>query len=148
MRSTLVLATIVIAASVAASAFGDAIAPRIQGQVYVNCWHRAPGPTFSGYFVATAHPRTCTIWGSPEDLAHQNVLRRLRWHRWGQAATSMAGQVRNTHPGMGGPFWTAVTARLSRVRRGCDDYLFYTRIAFPGSDASAERLSASCEPSG
>ncbi len=60
--------------------------------MYVNCWHQAPGPAFSGYFVARAHPRTCTIWGSPEDLANENVLRLLRWRSWGRATTTLQGQ--------------------------------------------------------
>lgn len=129
-----------------------AIADRAHGNagatVYVNCWHQAPGPTFSGYFVARAHPGACTIWGSPEDLANENVLRHLQWRSWGQPRTTLTGQVRNTHPGMGGPLWTAVTARLSRIRRGCDGDHFYTRITFSHSSAAPERLSDSCEPAG
>ena len=147
-RSGLVLAGILVLAGVPAAvgaepAFGDP-----GGMVYVNCWHQAPGPTFSGYFVARARPHNCTIWGSPEDLANENALRDLRWLSWGQTKTTLTGQVRNTQPGMGGPLWGDVMARLSRIRRGCDGDRFYTRITFPHSNAAPETLSDSCEPSG
>lgn len=123
----------------------DAIAPA--RPVYVNCWHQAPGPTLSGYFVARAHAGRCTLWGSPEDLADLYVLRHLRWRDWGRAVALLQGQVRNTHPEMGGPLWSPMTARLSRIRRGCDGYGFYTRMTFPGRSAATVRLSDACEPS-
>lgn len=123
----------------------DAIAPA--SPVYVNCWHQAPGPTFSGYFVARAHPGRCTLWGSPEDLADLYVLRRLRWRNWGRARVLLQGQVRNTQPGMGGPLWGPMTARLSRIRYGCDGYRFYTRMTFPDRSVATVRLSDACEPS-
>ena len=144
----LVLASILALASAPAAAIADPAGSEENGTVYVNCWHGAPGPTFSGYFVARTHPRTCTIWGSPEDLANENVLRRLRWRSWGRTTTTFQGQVRNTQPGMGGSLWGGVTARLSRIRRGCDGDRFYTRVTFPDSEAAAERLSDSCEPTG
>ena len=115
--------------------------------VYVNCWHQAPGPTFSGYFVARLHPGRCTLWGSPEDLADLYVLRELRWRRWGRALVPFRGEVRNTHPGMGGPRWSSTTARLSRIRRGCDGDRFYTRMTFPERSVAPVRLSDACEPS-
>ena len=133
-----------IPALVSAPALGEAAT----APVYVNYWHQAPGPTFSGYFVARAHPRTCTIWGTPEDLANENVLRNLRWRSWGRATAMLTGQIRNTHPGMGGPLWTSVTARLSRIRSGCDGDRFYTWLTFPHSQAAPEHLSLSCEPTG
>lgn len=142
----LILAGVTAAAAIAAVAIGAPVSRRAEGTVYVNCWHQASGSRFSGYFVARERPRTCTIWGLPEDLANENVLRHLRWRAWGQAVTTLKGQVRNTQPGMGRPLWTAVTAVLSRVRQGCHDDRFYTWITFPGSDATPERLSDSCEP--
>lgn len=149
MRSPgFVLAGILVLASSPVVAVANPAHRNAGGTVYVNCWHQAPGPTFSGYFVARAYPRTCTIWGSPEDLANENVLRHLQWRSWGGATTTLTGQMRNTHPGMGGPLWTAVTARLSRIRRGCDGDLFYTRMTFPHSDAAPERLSDACEQTG
>lgn len=142
----LVLPGILVLAGVPAAASANAAHRNPSGTVYVNCWHRASGPTFSDYLVARAHPRTCTIWGSPEDLANENALRRLRWLSWGQTTTTLRGQVRNSQPGMGGPLWGSVTARLSRIRRGCDGDRFYTRITFPDSKAAPELLSDSCDP--
>jgi hypothetical protein len=50
--------------------------------------------------------------------------------------------------GYGRPLWSDVTARVSRIRRGCDGDRFYTRITFPHLKAAPEMLSDSCEPSG
>jgi hypothetical protein len=147
-RLGLVLAGILVFAGVPAAAGAEPAPGDPGGMVYVNCWHQAPGPTFSGYFVARARPHNCIIWGSPEDLANENALRDLRWLSWGRTRTTLTGQVRNTQPGMGGPLWGDVTARLSRIRRGCDGDRFYTPITFPRSKAAPEMLSDSCEPSG
>lgn len=133
--------------SVPAAAMADPAHSDAGGTVYVNCWHQAPAPTFSGYFVVRAHPRTCTISGSPVVLANENILRHLQWRSWGCAAATLTGQVRNTQPGMGGPLWTAVVARLSRIRRGCDGARYYTRITFPHSVPPAATRCGRCSGS-
>jgi hypothetical protein len=114
--------------------------------VYLNCWHQVGPPTYSAYYEALEHPRACVIWGLPSDLADLYGLRGLRWTHWGSATTRLTGQVRNTHPGMGGAPWSPISATLSRVRRGCRGVAFYTRITFPESDVLAVRLSAACRP--
>src|SRR6185437_10761919 len=82
-----ILAGILVLTSIPAAAVANPADRNGGGTVYVNCWHQAPGPTFSAYFVARAHPRACTIWGSPEDLANENVLRHLQGRSWGRATT-------------------------------------------------------------
>lgn len=114
--------------------------------VYVNCRHQVGAPTYSSYYTARAHPRTCVIWGVPSDLANLYTLRHLRWLGWGHATTPFTGEVRNTHPGMGGPLWSKISGRLSVIRRGCDGVRFYSRMTFPGSAASPVRLSDACRP--
>lgn len=114
--------------------------------VYLNCWHRVGPPTYSAYYMAAAHPRVCTFWGVPSDLANLYSLRHLRWAHWGAATTRLTGQVRNTHPGMGGAPWSPISATLSRVRRGCRGVEFYTRMAFAATGVLALRLSAACRP--
>ena len=114
--------------------------------VYVNCWHSVGAPTFLAFYTARAQPHACVIWGVPTDLADLYALRRLRWVGWGTATTTFTGQVRNTHPGMGGPLWSSISGRLSGIRRGCKGTFFYTRMTFPGSDAAPVRLSSACRP--
>jgi hypothetical protein len=108
----LVLAGILMLGGVPAAAGAEPVPGDPGGMVFVNCWHQARGPTFSGYFVARARPHNCIIWGSPEDLANENALRDLRWLSWGRTTTTLTGQVRNTQPGMG-----ARSGAMSR--RGC-----------------------------
>jgi hypothetical protein len=94
--------------------------------VYINC-RPSPGSRAFSTFVPRQHPRSCDIWGEPEDLADLLPLRQAHWSNWGSASTVATGRVLNTHPGMGGPKSLATRVRLFRVRPGCHGRLYYTR---------------------
>lgn len=141
MRTGLLFCVVLVAGM--SAPVSQATAPR---SVYVNCWHTGGAPTHSTFYTARAQPRSCVIWGMPTDLANLYTLRHLRWVDWGTVATTFTGQVRNTHPGMGGPLWSTVSGRLSGIHRGCEGISFYSRMTFPGSDIAPVRLSSACRP--
>jgi hypothetical protein len=130
------LAIVVLTALVAlVMAAGGAANPR--APVFVNCGPPVGSPTLS--VVPRQHPRSCTIWGEPPDLANVVLLRRARWLGWGTASALATGRLLNTHPGMGGPSSYPVRVLLFRIRLGCDGQLYYTsaQVAVPGFPSRA-----------
>jgi hypothetical protein len=76
---------------------------------------------------ARARPGVCTILGLGFGDAGYWSLRDLRWHGWGTGRATAHGRHKSRPLDGGGAVSTPVSVSLTRLRRGCDERLWYTR---------------------